>query len=203
MEDLILSLDAGSVRSYFGFGETWSDLSGNRNNATLENGPIYDGQNKGSFSFDGQNDYALVPISIDANPITISVWFNCASPYGKFGLIGNVNKGFGLDGQTIYVNIGNSFENAKSYISTNSWHSVTLVYSDTSTKLYLDGNLSWTGEASSIVSNSEEVDIGKFNYVGEDRFFRGNIAKVEIYSKDLTASEIQQNFNALRGRFGI
>ena len=31
----------------------------------------------------------------------------------------------------------------------------------------------------------------------------GNIAQVSIYNRALTASEISQNFNALRGRFGI
>ena len=33
--------------------------------------------------------------------------------------------------------------------------------------------------------------------------FSGIIAQVSVYNRALTASEIQQNFNALRGRFGI
>jgi hypothetical protein len=33
--------------------------------------------------------------------------------------------------------------------------------------------------------------------------WNGEIALFQIYNKALTASEIQQNFNALRGRFGI
>jgi hypothetical protein len=34
-------------------------------------------------------------------------------------------------------------------------------------------------------------------------YYNGNLAVCRIYNKALTASEIQQNFNALRGRFSI
>jgi hypothetical protein len=34
-------------------------------------------------------------------------------------------------------------------------------------------------------------------------FFNGKVPMVRVYNRALTASEIQQNFNALRGRFGI
>jgi hypothetical protein len=38
---------------------------------------------------------------------------------------------------------------------------------------------------------------------GNSNFFQGQINGVFIYNRVLTAQEIQQNFNALRGRFGI
>jgi hypothetical protein len=34
-------------------------------------------------------------------------------------------------------------------------------------------------------------------------WFQGNIATTQIYNRALSASEVQQNFNALRGRYGI
>jgi hypothetical protein len=33
--------------------------------------------------------------------------------------------------------------------------------------------------------------------------YQGRISKVSIYDRALSAAEIQQNFNAMRGRFGI
>jgi hypothetical protein len=39
---------------------------------------------------------------------------------------------------------------------------------------------------------------GSYNYYG-----RNTIANMKMYNRALTAAEIQQNFNALRGRFGI
>jgi hypothetical protein len=33
--------------------------------------------------------------------------------------------------------------------------------------------------------------------------FTGRISATRIYNKALTATEVQQNFNAIRGRYGI
>jgi hypothetical protein len=42
-----------------------------------------------------------------------------------------------------------------------------------------------------------------YNQYTNEAFFTGNIAQVSIYNKALTAAEVEQNFNALRTRFGI
>ena len=52
-ENLVLCLDAANSKSYPGSGTTWTDLSGNGNNATLTNGPTYSSANGGSIVFDG------------------------------------------------------------------------------------------------------------------------------------------------------
>lgn len=203
MDDLILFLDAGNRASYFGYGKLWSDLSNNRNNSSLENGPIHDGINKGSFSFDGENDYVNAPINIDSNPITISLWFNIISLNYTHGVIGNLNKGFGIRNRMIIVRSGDSFEDTGVYMNSNVWYYLSLVYSLTSTELYINGNLSWTGGPSETVSSSNEMHIGKFNYSGIDKFFRGNISQVLVYNKELTSEEVQNSFNSGRERYGV
>ena len=74
---LVLSLDAGNVKSYPGSGTIWYDKSGNNNNGTLTNGPTFSG---GSIVFDGVDDYVdttfKASISIgNGNPFTISAFF--------------------------------------------------------------------------------------------------------------------------------
>lgn len=60
MNGLVLALDAANTKSYPGSGTTWTDLSGNGNNGTLQNSPTYDTNNLGSFSLDGVDDRILI-----------------------------------------------------------------------------------------------------------------------------------------------
>ena len=57
---LVVCLDGANLYSYPSSGTLWSDLTGNRNNFTLINGPTYDTSNGGSILFDGVNDYANI-----------------------------------------------------------------------------------------------------------------------------------------------
>ena len=59
-DGLVFCVDAGDKMSYPGAGTTWTDLSKNRNNGTLINGPTFDSANGGSISLDGSNDYISV-----------------------------------------------------------------------------------------------------------------------------------------------
>ena len=56
---LVLALDATSERSYPGSGTTWYDLSGQGNNATLNNGTSWN--SSGYMSTDGIDDYISIP----------------------------------------------------------------------------------------------------------------------------------------------
>jgi len=38
---------------------------------------------------------------------------------------------------------------------------------------------------------------------GNEGYFTGYIPNTQIYNRALSAAEVQQNFNALRGRYGI
>ena len=77
---LVLCLDAANRKSYPSpfTGTTWTDLSGNGNNGTLENGVVYSSGNGGSLSFDGVNDFGLTGNSgiTGNNSWSISVWIN-------------------------------------------------------------------------------------------------------------------------------
>ena len=75
---LVLNLDAGVLSSYTVPGTTWTDLSGNANNGTLEVGVGYSGDNFGSLSFDGTDDF--IDFTSDSNllptaGLTVSAWF--------------------------------------------------------------------------------------------------------------------------------
>ena len=227
-DGLVLALDAGNTKSYPGSGTTWTDLSGNGNNGTLTNGPTFDSTNGGSLVFDYTNDYVSTTGMENfsyTNGITVSVWHYNGGGINKYrgvatnGTVADRFGGFDLRyGREDYfggANNGTSLKwritNAASVVSStiiyanvNEWHYYVGTYDNTTVRVYKDGQLfdsithSGGGQLKTM-SNSTTIGLSP----GTSEYLDGRLAQVSIYNKALTASEIQQNFNALRGRFGI
>ena len=98
-----------------------------------------------------------------------------------------------------------------------SWHQVSVTFSTSALKYYIDGALvhTTTGSFNSI-SNQSTGETPRYAWIGNGsealtaggligpgHLFYGFIASIKYYYKTLSDAEIQQNFNALRGRFGI
>jgi prepilin-type N-terminal cleavage/methylation domain-containing protein len=211
---LVLNLDAGNPASYPGTGNTWFDLSGNNNNGTLVNGVGYDSFNGGSLSFDGVNDKVSFPnntISTIAG-MTVEVWFKTSSGT-KYQDIFDLNDTFGVWIVTNYApagtgKINTSFNTTSGYMSANysinSWYQVVLSGSGTSNFMFLNGVQVATETRT--VASSINLNTARIGNVDGDRaneYLIGNVASLKIYNRALTPEEIQQNFNATRGRFGL
>lgn len=206
---LVLHLDAGKTASYPGTGTTWTDLSGNGNNGTLTNGPTYSSANGGSIVFDGVNDYVLTPVNIDANPNTVSAWFNASAINGERGIVitdnGNWDKGFEITDGVFNIHIGNNLSSTGVSALSNTWYFGTIVYTSISMSFYINGANIWSGGAPGATSGST-VEIGRAYYNlydigGGSRFFIGNISQVQIYNRALSAAEVLQNYNATKARY--
>jgi len=226
-DGLVLALDAGNAKSYPGSGTTWTDLSGNSNNGTLTNGPTY---SNGSIVFDGTDDNVLItnPTTIKNQNFTISVWVNPGTQNASivsmidFDHASSPVQGWVLQSEDATTNRyfylawrgessfqpsgGGGFGAGKGIQVTNStWQNI--VYSKNGTSLlgYLNGTQLYSGtSASSTVSyeNNKNLMIGSCVAISS-RTFKGDISNTTIYNRALSASEIKQNFNALRDRFGI
>jgi hypothetical protein len=210
-DGLVLCLDAANAKSYPGSGTTWTDLSGNGNNGTFVNGPTYSSSNGGSISFDGSDDEVICTnnTSVQITVGTISAWFNANN--GNTGTNGIIAKqsawglfvwdntlraydwGNGVSRDT-GINVGNS-----------TWNYVAMTFTETvgtpsnNAIIYLNGSsvLTTTVRHS---NHNVTVQVGEANAA---QHFGGFIASASVYNRVLTAEEIKQNFNALRGRFGI
>jgi len=213
LDGLVLCLDAANPKSYPGSGTTWTDLSGNGNNGTL-NGAGYDNGSLGSLSFDGSDDYIIINQTL-STPFTITGFvrytdqaktlntFINTSPHTVLGI--SLNR---LGGGQLYVYIGNGsgWVSAPAIISStnmivNQWYQVSFTSTGSGSTLYLNGNSVGT----SIYSPS---GWGSTYYLGTiiiagGEYLKGNIATTQIYNRALTASEVKQNYNALKGRFGL
>ena len=62
-DGLILHLDAGNKNSYPGSGTTWTDLSGNGYNATLNNSVGFTTSSGGMLTLNGSNQTATVNVN--------------------------------------------------------------------------------------------------------------------------------------------
>ena len=215
LDGLVLCLDAGNPKSYPGSGTTWTDLSGRGNNGTLTNGPTYSSENGGSIVFDGVNDYINGVHNTQLNitgDITVECWFrvtNTRSDWVRvFGKGDSTNRTVGLwyhqsSSVFLYQRYGTSNMNAQynATVSLNTWYHMVGTSSSNNHTLYLNNVVRGTSTTgTTFASSTDPYKVGH----GNIHFYHiGNVSNCRIYNRALTATEIQQYYNALRGRFNI
>jgi hypothetical protein len=214
---LVLHLDAGNIKSYPGSGTTWTDLSGNGYNGTLINGPTYSSANGGSILFDGSNDYMSATISCSRTYYSIEWWTRptALSNYDQVimmnssGSAGSYWSGFTVHTDSsgrLYIGTtgGSRITLGTGTLVNGVWHHFVWTFNNGSATLYKNGSSISAGSISVHSADFTLLQIGAGPSFGEGTLFDGNCASLKLYSnKVLTASEVSQNFNALRGRFGI
>lgn len=205
-DGLVLHLDAANKLSYPGSGTIWDDLSGNSNNGTLTNGPTY---SNGSIVFDGTNDYiSSVSIPNPNGELTCEVAMN----YDSKGSYHNIFDR-GSYRPMLWIDPNNKLEvsfytGAGGITSSASYNGqdiiVTAVYNSNSSPgilLYVNGNLVGTKNTAHVVwPNPSTFTLFNRN---NSQTFDGKLYYLRFYTKTLSASEIKQNFEATRDRYGI
>lgn len=218
--DLILHLDAGNLNSYPGSGTTWYDLSGSGNDGTLVNGVGYDSANNGSLTFDGSNDHISLGDLDVSTAFTISAWFkgNSTQPsnfaavimkgtngiLGNYALVGDsssswVRLGFTNTASTNITVFNSSYTDLKA----NTWVNYTGTYDFSVLKLYRNGvEIASLTESSTPSINNNTLSIG-YRVDASVGAFSGRVSQALIYERALSGDEVQQNFDALKGRYGL
>ena len=213
-DGLVLCLDAGNPKSYPGSGTTWTDLSGNGNNATLSN-VSYSSSNR-TLVFNGSTSTAFVSnFTPPRSAHTIMIWAKSNSALGNttssatrktmFKNGSQWNPGLWINGQIIRPHMPPEYRDKTfSYRTFTDWFSVgqiwdgSDVYTIDNSSVSLDTLIS----GSYSQSNQDGISIG-YESGTTSHTWNGEISLFHIYNRALTASEIQQNFNATRGRFSI
>lgn len=223
-DGLTFCLDAGNAKSYPGSGNNWIDIVGN-NVGTLANGAVYNANNGGYILFDGVDDNVVLPSSSlsSGNEMTFCmfnysitakassvVWFQNASAIRMLNIhlpfsdsILYFDAGDGSGGlSTSYDRISKTVL-ASEYQGWNYWcftkNSVSGVMN-----VYRNGAL-WhtgTGKTRPIGTSSGTAYLAYSPAVGSG-YHSGYLSHVSIYNRELSENEIDQNFSALRGRYGI
>jgi len=221
---LVLCLDAGNRKSYPGTGTTWTDLSGNGNTGTLTNGPTYNSSNGGSIVFDGSNDYSTLPTNLliheTGNPFTFSIWFktsstgiilgqtNTSNPDIATGFVPAIYVGTnGLLYTSCFWGGANSNQSiSSSSVNNGSWNNITVTFASNSQISYLNGvSYATLAKTQAFYSSTYYYFLGSgfgsnWTNIGS-RYLNGNISVVKYYNRALSATEIAQNYNALKSRY--
>lgn len=229
-DGLILDLDAGVLDSYPRSGTAWTDLSGNTGVSTLTNGPTYNSANGGSIVFDGTNDLVSVPTTslydFSASRITIEMWFKLGATPDRWVFVSSDASGdpttwhFGTytfaEGNFLYfapgfsasVNILTIPRVATSSLSLNTWYHVVTTSAGNGDvgRMWINGVKQLDGTLTTLglsYDAGRPIGIGLEPTTGRWPF-NGNISVVRIYkNKVFVESEVLQNYNALKGRYGL
>ena len=215
-DGLVFYVDAANKQSYPGSGTTWTDLKGAAN-VTLLNGPTFSTDNLGCIVFDGNDDNSQFSNIVSRTANTISAWVYNEDLSQDGTVVGNWGAQF-----ILYMDTGGAGDGYRTLYSTdgagtkatssdsinaiqNQWQNVVATFSGTQVKLYVDSELvsnSTIFSSTTMKDDSGDWAIGA-NQPNGVNDFEGKISNVSIYDKALTAQEVTQNYNALKGRFGL
>ena len=220
---LVLALDAGNTKSYTSGSTTWFDKSGNANNGTLTNGPTYSSANGGSIVFDGVDDLIIKnpPFTgLPSSQLSVFIWvkFNSLSAV-YYELVSQGRTPSNYEGEWVLgtnnvsgsarlsffdYNSGYGFNvvNGNTILVTNQWYYLGFIKNGTSGTFYVQGSQDGTPTGINKTYTDTGYVIGG-GYRDSSYYLSGNLASTQIYNRALSATEVQQNFNALRGRYGI
>lgn len=215
---LVVCLDASDRRSYPTTGTSWFDRTSNKNHATLVAGPVFSGINQGTIAFDGTDDYVSVPCSqlTGRNTTTLDMYTNWRSlnnrmfcgftsytvytPGGALGYNNGASNCLGISAAAVTaLGLKGKF------------HHYAFVMNSTGTiinnKIYIDGVsvgaltavAGADGPCAAFPTGMRICDWNNGGGYNADHV----VGSFRVYDRELTVQEIQQNFNATRGKFNI
>jgi hypothetical protein len=221
LTNLIVWLDSSNTSSYPGSGTTWTDLSGNAKNMTLTNGPTFESANANSIVFDGTNDYALSASSLytmsSFPTISTFIWWypqaagQIVSELGQ----GTINSGWhdsqieiNSSGQISFAVWDNYADkivsSAKSF---NTWYNLGFTYNNatSTTTAYINGV-----SIGSVVNPRSTYSAIYYTIAGIDgtnmgtnAYGKGKCGAFYHYTRALSATEVLNNYNSNKARFGL
>lgn len=222
-DGLVLYLDAANTKSYTSGSTIWNDLTINGINGTLINGPIFNNQNMGGIIFDGGNDYINFGNPSQLNftgSMTCCCWFyrsnsvttnlrllskggaGASASENGFSFFGsNTSLSWSVTNNAVrtIINTGEILEINKPY------YIVGIVDKNLNQSLlYLNGLFltSSTLSNSGTMVGAATFEVGRASTLSSLNWV-GGVYGVQIYDRPLSQQEITQNFNSIRGRYGI
>jgi len=215
-DSLLIHIDPANPKSSPGAGNVVLDISGNGNNGTMSN-VTYVGD---ELIFNGIDSTINFGVGGDFFPLpsfTIDLWFSSTGTtpitgtapglfgftYGVRAIVASNYLYFSVDDGVNSLTI----QSPSTYDFYNgSWHHFAGVVSMGARYLYVDGeqvasstSYTWLGDTR---WPTNQFVIGRDNN-NSNYFFTGSMSSFKFYNRQLSSEEINRNFNAIRGRYGV
>jgi hypothetical protein len=195
---------------------TWEDLNGHI--GELRNGVTYNPDYGGNMVFDGSDDYVAFPdeTALDSQTFTMENWFWLEGTTAQEAFLfekGNVNSQYSsffyyLDAFYFRTqglsNVDLTFTTSD-YITAGTWYHIACTYGAGTKTIYVNGVqvAQLTGITGTVPSNNIGLFLGAYyNYGGIDYTLNGKIAISRAYNITLTGTQVLQNFDTEKARFG-
>jgi hypothetical protein len=207
-EGLILHVDAAVSRSYSGTGLTVNGLVGGIG-GTLVNGVGFGTTDNGYFIFDGSNDYINFGNSSTLQQSTgsLSAWTKASSPGSGYRGIIAKQGAYGLFyTDSVLVAYDWAADTPRSTginIADNTWKNVVLTYQSgvsNGTRIYINGVSVLTA---TITIQSQVANLFGGAEANANQFASCQVSSFKMHNRALTASEVLQNYNATKRRYGL
>jgi len=207
-------------------GSTWTDSSGNGRNATLQGSPSYVSINGGGIRLNNQDanstDYISVPYNIASNTVTVEVVasFNPTSFWGSIWAneIFNTSGGYlaYMDSSTnLYYGIPNN-ETLATITASNAIRHWIFVINGTQSSVFLNGSQVGTTDTTTNQTlfatndfyfgarhNNDGIGFGGDTMNNSNSALYPVFYQMRVYNRALSGAEITQNYNAVKGTYGI
>jgi hypothetical protein len=197
----------------------WKDLSGNNNDATLYNNPVW---RDNSIEFNGIDNYGILTNTANQpflNGVTLETRVKILSLEGYSGynyimFIDNASSGSQRDGlRNIMYKDTNKFEtpiainntyykpNSQTQYDTNTYYTLTSVYDNEQYSFYIDGTLvdsvaitgTYNGSAKPLTLSARAQNLADYANV--------EFQNVLIYNRALSNNEVMRNYQADMARY--
>ena len=211
-DGLVFTMDPFNEQSWTGPNSSTTYNTVGTNTGTIYNDTSGSYGDNNSFEFDGTDDYINCGNDSNLNfssDVSVSAWVKTTQETAG-AILGKAyyRLEFGSNGivsWAVYRTTSNGrFLYSTTAINDGQWHHIIATHTANGNQLiYVDGQLEGTTTANtSILTSSNSFFIGRRNAT-HSRIMNGNIAPVQVYNRALSASEVLQNYNALKGRFGL
>ena len=222
--NLVLHYDPSRSLSYPGTGTTINDLSGGGRHGTMSNVTF----TSPYLTFNGTSSQISVPDSLALEPQgvdwSIEVWVNQSVAgndvvLGKFNAGGNTQDvGYSIrtTNSTFYAQYGSGsgsgltlFQNSTNHVATlDTWYQIVYVFTNLAAntlQTFVNGSSIGTvgHNLSSILNTTNPLYIGSYNNGEFPQWFDGKIGIVRMYNRALSTSDVLNNYNADKSKYGL
>lgn len=217
-DGLVFSVDAMNPRSWTGPDSSTVNNLKNSITGTISADTSGSYGQFNSFDFDAVDDMIEFPTLSEINGLTnfsFNVWLTTPNQNaGDSVAFGNRDQSNSFKGIALALPVNTSTTSIYFYFSgnwveipvanytANAWNNIATTYDGSTLTAIVNNGTPLTSNLSKTMSSTTNFRIGKDGWTNS-KLYKGNIGPLQIYNRTLSASEVAQNYNALKPRFGL